>query len=273
MRLLQKRGNNMITDSDQISILRADILKKAEELAQQKRDVISDILGSFPHYMDLLESVTYVNHDWDNDPKLHQKIKQIQQKHFSTCFNLGSGNINPDEEQHLIKSFNVDNILNVDMRNLKAVNLVADIIDLPFPDDFVEFTYNSSVLEHLPEPLKAIKENYRVLKPKGYAYFWVPFLWREHDADLWRFTKSGLQLLLHKAGFQKIDLFTTQTGFGNCLSTTSIQSVLQDYNRDFTNVETNYRKLLFLLIHDYAQKNSQLYPEQFYCGVCAICKK
>lgn len=263
----------MLNNSDIISRLRSTILKKAESLAELNQDVIDETLGCFNHYMDMLEKVTFVNHNWDCDEKLHQAIREIQQKNFSICHNLGSGNITSQEKTRLLKIFNVKDICNIDLKDLKAVDLVSDITNLPFPDESVELTYSSSVLEHLAEPYAATRENYRVLKHGGYAYFWVPFMWREHEADFWRFTKSGLRKMLQESGFQRIDLFTTQAGLGNCLSATSVQSVIPDYNKDYTNIEANYRKLLFLLIYDYAQKSKPLLPDIFYCGVCALCQK
>ncbi len=263
----------MLNCSDIISKLQSIILKSAESLSQQNCDVMGQSLGSFNHYMDLLEKVTFVNHSWDCDEKLYQAIKEIQQNNFTICHNLGSGKIIPKEENRLVEIFNVKDVFNVDVKPLDAVDLVCDITNLPFSDESIELTYNSSVLEHLPDPYAAVGENYRILKRGGYAYFWVPFMWREHDADLWRFTKSGLKLVLEKGGFRIIDIFTTQSGFGNCLSATAVQSIIPDYNKDFTNTKANYRKLLFLLIYDYAQHNAPSVSDGFYCGICAICRK
>ena len=54
-----------------------------------------------------------------------------------------------------------------------------------------------SVLEHLEEPARAVKEMHRVLKPEGKILVSVPFMFPIHDApgDYWRFTKFGLKYL------------------------------------------------------------------------------
>ena len=44
---------------------------------------------------------------------------------------------------------------------------VANIRDLPFPDGSFDAVYSSAVLEHLGDPVQALKEMFRVLKPEG----------------------------------------------------------------------------------------------------------
>ena len=44
---------------------------------------------------------------------------------------------------------------------------VGDINELPFPGDSFDAAYTSSVLEHLADPVRALQELYRVLKPAG----------------------------------------------------------------------------------------------------------
>ena len=44
---------------------------------------------------------------------------------------------------------------------------VADIRDLPFPDDSFDVVFTSAVLEHLGDPERALREIHRVVKPGG----------------------------------------------------------------------------------------------------------
>lgn len=79
-------------------------------------------------------------------------------------------------------------------------DLVGDIHALPFADNSVDAIVCISVLEHVEDPIKAFKEMYRVLKPGGYCFIYVPFLYYYHAergyyADYWRFTKDILELL------------------------------------------------------------------------------
>ena len=45
----------------------------------------------------------------------------------------------------------------------------ADVEDLPFPDDSFDLVYSWGVLHHSPDPPRAIKEVWRVLRPGGVA--------------------------------------------------------------------------------------------------------
>jgi len=62
----------------------------------------------------------------------------------------------------------------------------------------------TELLEHLPEPEKALKEIKRVLKEGGYLYLTVPQSWCLHyePDDYFRFTKYGIKYLLEKNGFE-----------------------------------------------------------------------
>ena len=79
-------------------------------------------------------------------------------------------------------------------------DVIGDIHNLPFKDNSVDAFICISVLEHVEEPQKAMKEMYRVLKPGGYCYLWVPFLFYYHPEkgyyqDFYRFTIDGVKYL------------------------------------------------------------------------------
>lgn len=96
-----------------------------------------------------------------------------------TIINLGSGTEDMKRE-----------IINVDCYPYRGVDVVADVMNLPFKDQSVDMIVCTSLLEHVPEPEKALAEIGRVLKVGGYFYCAVPFMYPFHSApdDYTRFT-------------------------------------------------------------------------------------
>ena len=54
------------------------------------------------------------------------------------------------------------------------VDFLADAVTLPLPDATLDYLCSSHVLEHLPNPLVALHEWHRVLRPGGSLYLVVP---------------------------------------------------------------------------------------------------
>lgn len=80
-------------------------------------------------------------------------------------------------------------------------DIIGDIHNLPLPDAGVDAVICIAVLEHVEEPLKAMKEIYRVLKPGGFCFIYVPFLYYYHPMkgyyqDFYRFTYDGAKYLV-----------------------------------------------------------------------------
>lgn len=80
-------------------------------------------------------------------------------------------------------------------------DIVGDIHDLPLEDNSVDAVICIAVLEHVEEPQRAARELYRVLKPGGYCYIYVPFLFYYHPMkgyyqDFYRFTEDGVRYLV-----------------------------------------------------------------------------
>jgi SAM-dependent methyltransferase len=68
------------------------------------------------------------------------------------------------------------------------------------------------VLEHVADPWAAVKNLRSLCNPTGRAVVSTPFMIRVHELpaygmkDYWRFTPSGLQLLLESAGFRDVQV-------------------------------------------------------------------
>lgn len=95
-------------------------------------------------------------------------------------------------------------VANVDYKILDPVpdynpDIVGDIHDLPFSDNSKEAILCLAVLEHVEDPIRAMKELHRVLQPQGKLLIYVPFLYYYHAekgyyGDYWRFTYDTLQM-------------------------------------------------------------------------------
>ncbi|HLM27169.1 MAG TPA: methyltransferase domain-containing protein [Thermoleophilaceae bacterium] len=89
----------------------------------------------------------------------------------------------------------------------KEADLKGSADALPLQDEEFDAVLMTQVLEHLPQPLEALQEARRVLRPGGRAYLTVPLVWELHEQpfDYWRFTAAGLGRLLDQAGFIEIE--------------------------------------------------------------------
>lgn len=86
---------------------------------------------------------------------------------------------------------------------------VGDVQDMHMIRDS---SYDSAicleVLEHVPDPQRAVGEIQRILRPGGVAIISVPHLSRLHDVphDYYRFTKYGIRHLLETSGFVVLEI-------------------------------------------------------------------
>lgn len=88
----------------------------------------------------------------------------------------------------------------VDLQPARGLHARADAHALPFVDGAFDVVLCTEVLEHLPEPQRAIDEMYRVLRAGGTLLLTTRFLFPIHDAphDYFRYTKYGLRHLLRR---------------------------------------------------------------------------
>jgi SAM-dependent methyltransferase len=96
--------------------------------------------------------------------------------------------------------------IGLDIRPGLGVRIIGDVQALGIRDAAVPVVLCTEVLEHLPEPQRAIDEIYRVLQPGGELLLTTRFLFPIHDAphDYFRFTKYGLRHLLRR--FEIVEL-------------------------------------------------------------------
>jgi ubiquinone/menaquinone biosynthesis C-methylase UbiE len=66
--------------------------------------------------------------------------------------------------------------------NTTQIDIVSNIISIPVPDESFDVVLCSEVLEHIPDPVAAIKEFSRILKPGGILLVTAPFCSLTHFA-------------------------------------------------------------------------------------------
>jgi ubiquinone/menaquinone biosynthesis C-methylase UbiE len=79
---------------------------------------------------------------------------------------------------------------------------------LPLDNSSADIVLSNQVLEHVLDPIKAVSEMYRVLKPNGLCIGSVPHISPVHlePYDFRRYTDLGLEKLLKDAGFINIKI-------------------------------------------------------------------
>ena len=86
-----------------------------------------------------------------------------------------------------------------------------------YSDESYDAVVLDNILEHVPDPFRAVAEVRRILKPGGVCVSATPFIVRIHEVpdDYWRFTRDGLKLLFRD--FSSVDVL----GWGNRITVDS----------------------------------------------------
>jgi len=112
------------------------------------------------------------------------------------CLSIGGG---PDRPHPKLVNLNIGPFPNVD--------IVADAHQLPYADNSTDAIYCEAVLEHLENPVKAVEEMFRVLKPGGKIIAITPFLQAFHGYPnhFQNFTVIGHSRLFSRSGFHVVE--------------------------------------------------------------------
>ncbi|WP_370906495.1 SAM-dependent methyltransferase (plasmid) [Ensifer sp. WSM1721] len=85
---------------------------------------------------------------------------------------------------------------------------VCDLVSIPVEDGRFDAVALNQVLEHLSDPLAALAELHRVLKPGGSMICSAPLFYEEHEQpyDFFRYTQYAWRHLMAKAGFEIVSI-------------------------------------------------------------------
>jgi len=94
--------------------------------------------------------------------------------------------------------FGADVHIGCDIQAGLGVDQIEDVHHLSFADDSIGTVVSLETLEHVADPLRAVREMHRVLRPGGLlaisSLMFFPI--HAHPWDYWRFTPEGFELLL-----------------------------------------------------------------------------
>ncbi|MBI6118553.1 class I SAM-dependent methyltransferase [Salegentibacter maritimus] len=158
--------------------------------------------------------------DWNLDifiirKSIFEKIKGNLEFFTGTLLDIGCGKM--PYKEYILKNSSVKEYTGLDIED--ALQYDPDIKpdftwdgkSMPFEADSFDCAFGTEVLEHCPEPEVILKEVFRILKPDGYFFFTVPFLWNLHEVpnDEYRYTPFSLERHLKNSGFSNVNLKAT----------------------------------------------------------------
>ncbi|MEK6793382.1 MAG: class I SAM-dependent methyltransferase [Spirochaetota bacterium] len=89
-----------------------------------------------------------------------------------------------------------------------GIDIVADVSRMPVQSGSFDAVLSMQVLEHVPDPERAMKEMCRVLKKGGYLFLCVPQIHPPHmePHDYFRYTSYGVRSLAEHVGFSVVSI-------------------------------------------------------------------
>lgn len=109
----------------------------------------------------------------------------------------------------ILERADVCDSIDLEPRGADRPTWVGDLMDMPqVPSARYDTVVCHQVLEHLPDPGRALAELRRVLVPGGVLIVSAPHLSRLHELphDYFRYTPHGLRVLLERAGFRDAEI-------------------------------------------------------------------
>jgi len=139
--------------------------------------------------------------------KKFQQTREVityAQKYISgKTLDLGAGS---GKYRDLIKQ-KATEYLAFDMVPRQNIDVVGDVLNLPFESETFDTVVCTQVLEHVDKPWIMVKEIYRVLKKKGVCFLTAPFMepYHQNPGDYFRYSVEGIKLLFQNENFEIVE--------------------------------------------------------------------
>lgn len=149
------------------------------------KNFINSLLRKMGYQISKFDNLGYV---------FREKLIELLNNNVSgeTILDIGSSQWNYPKEHF-------KNVTTLDIQ--PPADVIGSIMDMPFKDATFDCIICLETLEHVEDPLKAMSEIYRVLKPGGKFIGSAPFAYELHGeeyGDYWRFTRQCWERLMMK---------------------------------------------------------------------------
>ena len=140
---------------------------------------------------------------------LEDELKPILKYVRGTVLNAGCGS--RDITTFLIRN-GATSVENCDITSSIPNAIIADLTNIPRPDNSYDVILFNAVLEHVQYPDRVMQELRRLLKPNGHLLLCVPFMQPYHPApDYRRYSREGLLEFVRVHNFEALEILPVHT--------------------------------------------------------------
>lgn len=160
-----------------------------------------DISGG--HIFRLIRTFSIQSHFFTSKIRLHRNARRFLPHLRGRVLDVGAG-----KQPYRIYLKDSVEYLSMDITAMNSPDVVGSLLDMKFPPEMFDAVICTEVLEHVPDPIKALRNINRVLKPGGLLYLTAPMTWGLHyePSDYFRFTKYGIEWLLNQSGLATLEI-------------------------------------------------------------------
>lgn len=130
--------------------------------------------------------------------EINRAIKEVVSNlsHKAMVLNIGSGGTIAEQIEGNLPDQTIK-VTSTDIDPDRNPDVVDDLVNSNLPNHAYDCVICAEVIEHVVDPVKAVENLYRVLKPGGICLVTTPYMFPTHDAphDYFRYTEFGLRLL------------------------------------------------------------------------------